>query len=153
MPTMSYQDNLCKTSKYFIRSSPLSLWAKFLSGKEAVCSFLPNLRLTRAGNRGEEGKGVQERAEVGHLAHCYICSLLSAILFLLSLYQYTAKCKNLSNLSFVSNLNCFRTAPNVLFGTHCLSAKKDKFVFLSIPRCWGKGEESVENIELSDSKK
>ena len=54
---MSYWNNLCKTSKYFIRSSPLSLWAKFLSCKEAVCSFLPNLRLTRAGNRGEGGEG------------------------------------------------------------------------------------------------
>ena len=159
MPTMPFLDNLFKTSKYFHKSPPL-LKGKILRGKEAVRSFLPNLRLRRrsfhlrATRRGARGRA---RADVGHLASS--SNTLTVSLDPVLLFPTPKKDKKITH-TFESNSECFRTSTSVMLGSWHSSpqAKKDKFVFPTsqtveergvgvwkISRCLKSGVEGVQS--------
>ena len=147
MPTMPFLDNLFKTSKYFHKSPPL-LKGKILRGKEAVRSFLPNLRLTRrsfhlrARRRGARGRAT---ADVGHLASSSR-NTLTVSLDPVLLFPTPKKDKKITH-TFESNSECFRTSTSVMLGSWHSSpqAKKDKFVF-QLPKLLRKGGVGVWKI-------
>ena len=153
MPTMPFLDNLFKTSKYFHKSPPL-LKGKILSGKEAVRSFLPNLRLTRRSfhlRARRRGARRRARADVGHLAsNTLTVSLSSPLLFHLTPFFDSQKDKKITH-TFESNSECFRTSTSVMLGSwHSPPpAKKDKFVFPTSQTVEERGGGSVEDITMS----